>query len=221
MGDNPSGAATVDELAARWARALAAWAIPDPILAQAPESPWGWPASLFRRRPDQIDTVSRRRALEVLPPSGSMLDIGAGAGWASLPLIPPAARVVAVDRDAEMLAAFAAAAEAQGVDHVAAPGRGPEIASQVEMADLVVCHHVLYDVPDLVPFLDALTRHARQRVVVEISPAHPTAWLTPLWRHFWGLERPTEPTAADVVTVLRALGRDAQMTTCQAGEATR
>ena len=68
------------DAAERWQAELAGWAIPDEILAQAPESPWGFPPELFAAPPDPIDTPSRDRALEALPPGGSVLDVGCGGG---------------------------------------------------------------------------------------------------------------------------------------------
>ena len=34
----------------RWRQQLEGWAIPETILAAAPESPWGFPVGLFRSR---------------------------------------------------------------------------------------------------------------------------------------------------------------------------
>src|SRR5690242_19740348 len=94
---------------ARWAEALAAWAIPERILNAAPESPWGFPPGVFvavaRAALDSPWTPTHRRAAEVLPPGGVVLDVGSGAGAASLPVAPPAGRIVAVDQDIEMLRA--------------------------------------------------------------------------------------------------------------------
>jgi len=71
---------------------------------------------------------------------------------------------------------------------------------------VVVCHHVLYNVPDLAEFATALTAHARRRVVVELTPRHPMTALNPLWQRFHGLDRPQRPTVDDAVDALRALG---------------
>jgi hypothetical protein len=79
----------------------------------------------------------------------------------------------------------------------------------VEPADVVVCAHVFYNVPDLDPFVAALTAKARRRVVVELTAAHPQAHLNPLWRHFHGIERPTGPTADDALAILGDMGLDA------------
>jgi SAM-dependent methyltransferase len=199
--------------ARRWREDLDSWAIPAEILDAAPESPWGCPPGLFARAAEEAldkqtgaPTPSLRRALEVLPEDGSVLDVGAGGGAASLPLCPPAATVTAVDQSPEMLARFADLAERQGVGHREVKGRWPDVAGQVEAVDVVVCNHVLYNVGDLVPFVTALTDHARRRVVVEITAEHPQSLLNPLWEHFHGLVRPTRPTAEDAAAVLSDLG---------------
>src|SRR5262249_52363726 len=98
--------ADIDELQARWGQDLAAWAIPEHILAQAAESPWQYPVRVFTRRADdQLASPSGpsyERALEALPAGGSVLDIGSGAGVASLPLGERAERLVAVDPEQAM-----------------------------------------------------------------------------------------------------------------------
>ena len=71
---------------------------------------------------------------------------------------------------------------------------------------MVVCHHVFFNVADAVPFATALTEHARLAVVVEIPVRHPLAGWNPAWKHFWDLDRPTGPTDADLVAVLREAG---------------
>jgi SAM-dependent methyltransferase len=199
--------------ARRWREDLESWAIPPEILAAAPESPWGCPPRLFARAAeeamaarDAAPTPSLRRALEALPDGGSVLDVGAGGGAASLPLCPPAAAVTAVDQSPEMLAKFAGLAEKQGVAHTEVEGLWPAVADRVGPADVVVCNHVVYNVADLVPFVTALTDHARRRVVLEFTAMHPQALLNPLWEHFHGLERPTRPTADDAVALLHDLG---------------
>ena len=201
------------DAAARWSRALASWAIPQEIMDRAPESPWHFSAPLFARvaqrsLDDPVGGPSRRRAREALPDGGTVLDVGAGGGAASLPLAPPAALLTAVDESPEMLAAFATGAAGRGVRHQEAQGRWPDVAGSVEPADVVVCHHVLYNVPDLVPFAAALTAKARRRVVVEISERHPQSNLNHLWKAIHGIDRPTSPVASDAIEVLREMGLD-------------
>lgn len=199
---------TVDAVmrsATRWAEALASWAIPDTILAAAPASPWGFPPDVFRDVAKAAvaapPSPTHRRALDVLRPGGSVLDVGSGAGAASLPLAPPAARIVAVDEDPDMLRALVDLAGGRVVVE-SVPGRWPDVADRVAPVDVVVCANVAYNVADLGPFVVALTRAARHRVVLELSATHPQSALSPLWEHFWGITRPDRPTADDAELVV-------------------
>jgi SAM-dependent methyltransferase len=190
----------------RWRAELAGWAIPDDILAQAPEPPWGFPVELFRAEPDPGESPSRRKAVEVLGQGASVLDVGCGGGTAAMALVPPAELVTGVDSTPAMLTAFAEAAEAKGVAHAEHEGAWADVAPAVPVADVVVCHHVLYNVAELPPFVDALAQHARRRVVVELTAQHPLLRLAPLWRHFHGVDRPDGPDAMLAVAVLREHG---------------
>jgi SAM-dependent methyltransferase len=192
----------------RWRAELAAWAIPDEILAAAPEPPWGFPVELFRAQVEQSDTPSRDIAREALPAGGSVLDVGCGGGAASFALVPPAGRVVGVDSTPEMLTEYAAEAEQRGVEHEEIAGAWPEVAPRAGVSDVVACHHVFYNVADLPPFVAALTSAARHRVVVELTATHPLTASAPLWRHFHGIERPNGPTAELAIDVLREAGLD-------------
>ncbi|MDQ4070396.1 MAG: SAM-dependent methyltransferase, partial [Actinomycetota bacterium] len=68
-----------------WADGLAGWKVPQHILDAAPESPWGYPPSVFAWTPERAaaeadQTPSRRRALEALGEGGTVLDVGVGGG---------------------------------------------------------------------------------------------------------------------------------------------
>lgn len=194
----------------RWRGLLAGWGIPEDILARAPESPWGFPKDLMARRGresvEHEPGTSTRRALEALPEGGSALDVGVGGGGSSLPLATRAGRIVGVDSSEAMLEAFREAAVGLRVEVETVLGTWPEVAPQVPPADVVICHHVLYNVPELEPFVRALDAHARRRVMIEITWHHPLAWMNDLWLRFHGLERPEGPSAEDAAAALRELG---------------
>lgn len=192
--------------AERWSAGLAQWAIPDEILASAEESPWIHPPVLFDVPALIEPTPSHERAREVLPAGGSVLDVGCGGGVAAFALTPPAAYVVGVDHQPAMLEMFARNAAARGVRCDVIEGFWPAVADQAPTCDVVTAHHVVYNVSDIVPFLAALGAHAAHRVVLEMPDHHPLANLSGAWRHFWGLERPLEPTPADLVAVLAEMG---------------
>ena len=71
---------------------------------------------------------------------------------------------------------------------------------------MVTAHQVVYNVADIVPFLQELGRHATRRVVIEMPQRHPLASLSSAWEYFWGLTRPTEPTPDRLLEVLAEIG---------------
>ena len=208
--------ASLTALLDRWREDLAAWAIPEHITAAVADSPWVLPRQVFARRADRLrhdpGGPSFERAWEALDPPGSVLDVGSGAGAACLPLAPRITALTAVDADHEMLGLLAGRAGGAGLAARTIHGRWPDVAGQVGPADVVTCHHVVFNVPDLGPFLEALTGHARRRVVIETAAAHPLTSLNPLWLRFHGLRRPEGPTAADTIGILAAMGHDPRHT---------
>jgi SAM-dependent methyltransferase len=193
-----------------WRDELAAWAIPEHIRASATESPWVLPRQVFARRADRVNTApsgpSYEHAWAALDPPGAVLDVGAGAGAACLPLLARTTELTVVDSDAEMLGLLAERAAAQGVAARCVRGSWPQVAGQVPAADVVTCHHVLYNAPEPVPFVEALTGRARRLVVAEMTDRHPLVSLNELWLTFHGLRRPAGPTADDMLAILDAMG---------------
>ena len=192
--------------AQRWADALAAWAIPDEIMAQAPESPWFHPPALFAAAAEHTapapTTPTHEHVAEATAAGGTVLDVGVGGGAASLPASPPARRIVGVDQSRGMLDEFTRIASARGIETETVEGRWPDVADTVPRADVVVCAHVAYNVADLDAFVRALTDHATRRVVLELTAVHPQSAVSWLWKHFWDVDRPTTPTADDAAAVV-------------------
>lgn len=205
----------------RWRSGLRGWEIPPEILAAAPESPWGFPTAIFAKHADDAvaraeDTLSDAAARQALPAGGSALDVGCGAGAAALRLAtgtPRAGLLIGVDSGPGMLEAFAARAEVAGVDHRQIAGQWPDVAEACPAADVVVCHHVFYNVSDLAPFAQALTARARERVVVELTDVHPLVWMAPMWEAIHGSPRPPGPSADDAAEALQDAGINLRSTT--------
>lgn len=192
--------------ARRWREALEAWSIPESILSQAPESPWIHPPELFDV-PDTVSTSpSHERAKEALEEEASVLDVGCGGGIATYALVPHIRKGIGVDHQAEMLSMYATNGARFGVEVETIEGFWPEVAPEAPVCDVAVAHHVVYNVPDIVPFLRALNEHARSRVVLELPATHPLSNMAAAWQHFWGLERPSGPSPSDLMEVVSEMG---------------
>ncbi|ANY05081.1 class I SAM-dependent methyltransferase [Pseudonocardia sp. HH130630-07] len=205
------------DAAARWTVGQAARGIPEEIRRAAPADPWVHDPADLAPPHEPADSPSHRagralaeRAAARTCAGASVLDVGCGGGTAAFgvagPDPSPVARVVGVDRQADMLASFTAGARARGIPHGTVHGSWPDAAPDAGRHDVVLCHHVLHNVVDLVPFLAALTGAVRSDgggVVLEMSEEHPLTWLDPLWERFHGLRRRAGGTADDVVGVLR------------------
>ena len=194
----------------RWRSELAAWAIPQHITAAVTESPWVLPRTMFARRADRVSAApsgsSFERARAALDLPGTVLDVGSGAGAASLPLLPWCTGLTAVDEHADMLQLLADRAARHGVVPRLITGTWPAAAADAGRADVVTCHHVSFNVAEIEPFLSALTAAARRVVVLEMTAVHPLVALNELWLRFHGLVRPTGPTADDLLAILAAMG---------------
>ncbi|MGD9795525.1 MAG: methyltransferase domain-containing protein [Acidimicrobiia bacterium] len=192
----------------RWRSALTCWAIPPRIADQAPQSPFEIPPELFLPQHQTCSPAARRHALAGLGSGGTLLDIGCGCGAASLPLAPAATMITGLDASAAMLDEFDKQADHAGVPHRTIHGRWPEVAPEAGRHTVVTAHHIIYNVAAIEQFIIDLTQHALKRVVMEVTRSHPQSPLNDLWRHFHGVERPTEPTADDIIAVIRELGID-------------
>jgi SAM-dependent methyltransferase len=205
---------SLGELLDAWRDELAGWAIPEHISQAVTESAWVLPRQVFARRADRLaaapDGPSYRRCWAALDPPGSVLDVGTGAGAACLPLLPRTTALTAVDSDQGMLDLLGervrerAGALTGKVRLVR--GTWPDAAPDAAPADLVTCFNVVYNAPDILPFLAALTASARRLVVLELTAEHPMVSMNALWLRFHGLRRPTGPTADDLVRILAGMG---------------
>lgn len=194
--------------AERWKAGLSAWALPEALLASADESPYGWPQELWKRRsqsemtaaaPTPTATVVGR----LLGLHGTLLDVGAGRGRASLPFAASGHRLVAVEPDADMARGLVEDAHSLGAAVELIPERWPDAADRLGPVDVALSAHVVYDVSDLTEFLSALHEVATVGVVLEMSDVHPWADLAPLYRAVHELDRPDGPSTEDLIDVVR------------------
>ncbi len=227
---------SIDTPAARhWRTQLEAWAIPDVIRAAAVSFPYEMDPNLFRAsaadpvgaagstQPLRSPSLSTQRALDVLTAAdrSSVIDVGCGGGAATMAVADRLHSAVGVDQSSAMLDAFAEEASTRGISCRTVEGTWPATAGEAGTADLVLCHHVAYNVANLAPFVLALDHAAGRRVVMELTLAHPQTANAPLWRQFWDLDRPTGPTADEALAVVHEAGIEATLEIGPAGSLRR
>ena len=137
-------------------------------------------------------------------PARRYLDVGAGTGRYAVPLARAGHEVVAVEPSAGMRAMLEGAHPRITV----VPEPWPVAVARAEIA---FAAHVLYLVADVGPFLDAMTEAATRSCFVLLAAIHSDAMLDPLWRHFHGAPRATNPTFLDVVALLQERGQRARV----------
>lgn len=195
--------------AARWKAELQAWAIPERLLEQADESPYGWPAKLWRRRTQesrsrQETTPTTSLVTRLLGDDGTLVDVGAGTGRSCLPYARAGHRVTAVEKNPGMADGLREEVETEGLEVNVVEGAWPGVADRTPVADVVLSSHVVYDVWDIAPFVRGLDGHGRRGVVLELTDVHPWTKMNHLYRAIHDLDRPDGPSVEDLVQVVVA-----------------
>jgi SAM-dependent methyltransferase len=192
----------------RWRRLLEEWAIPQELLDAVSDSPYGWSTELWKRRTQ----TAREQGFEpptgevvrsLLGSAGTLLDVGAGTGRASLLHAADGHRLTAVEKDSRLAAEFRQRANELGIAALLVEGVWPDVEDEVSVDDVAMCANVVYDVQEIEPFMAALSRHGRGGVVIELTVDHPWSSLAPYYRALHHLERPQGPTYEDLVEVVQ------------------
>lgn len=190
----------------RWRAELEAWVIPQRLLDAAEESPYGWSPWVWERMSAAARSLPPPVTLEIVRDlageDGSVLDVGAGRGRASLPMASLGHELIAVEPDAGMADGFEEEAARLDVSTRLVRGRWPEVAGDIPRTDVVVSANVVYDVAEIGPFLVALDDIARRGVVIELTEFHPRVTTAPLFRAVHNVDRPDGPSVEDLVDVI-------------------
>jgi SAM-dependent methyltransferase len=172
----------------------------------AVRDPWRNRADRFAaysdRLPEDDPLFARLRAL--VRPSDTILDVGAGAGRYALPLARLARSVVAVEPSPAMRHHLEARIAAEAVDNITVvPTAWPD--AVVELADIVLCAHVVYGVREIAPFMQAIDAHTRRACLVAIRvDQHPG--LGELTAALYGTPHLRQPALLDLYPLLADLG---------------
>ena len=172
---------------------------------EPPSDHWAPYAAGFASDPYRTDDPLLERLAQELGPSDTLLDVGAGGGRYTLALALKCRSVTAVEPSASMVAVLRQHFMVFRLGNVSVVESRWEDA-QVDVADVVVCVHVLYVVRDIVPFLRKLEAQARRRVVVVVYQVNPQAYTFPLWEWVHGESRLSLPCLSQLLDVLQELG---------------
>jgi SAM-dependent methyltransferase len=141
------------------------------------------------------------RLAQEVSPSSTLLDVGAGAGRFALPLALRCHHVIAVEPSPGMGAHLRRLALEAGIENVTLVARRWEEA-EVELADVVLCAHVIYMIADIRPFVSQLVKHARTKVCMPTFMRPPMSRFAPFWLWVHGEEKQDVPGAAECMQVL-------------------
>lgn len=211
------------ELGARWNTRILQWGLPPDVVERFSGSPFSLNPASFYPQPDVAEDARRKlmsQLLDELEASDdterpkTVLDVGAGAGSSLSPIADLFDFATCIEANPEMAGAL------RENMHLLYPSsdryRIIEAVFPLEVHDLhpatvVNCSNVVYNVQDLVAFLKALNSLAEHFVVLEATLRHPLYRLNHLFEHFWSVERPIEPTVADIYETVQALGYNAEI----------
>ena len=171
---------------------------------------WQPYAHQFKADPRRTDDSLVNRLLEEVTPELTVLDVGAGGGRLALPLALRCRHLTAVEPSASMCAVFRQQAADFSIRNVTLSETSWDEA-EVGVADVALCAHVVYVVPDIAPFLRKLEAHARQRVLMLLHKEPPQALLYPLWERIHGEKRLRLPGLPEFEEVLTELGIEAHV----------
>ena len=172
-------------------------------------------SSIFRDDPDRtgdpvLDALRARAR-----PGDTWLDIGAGAGRYALPIAKTVREVIALDPSSGMLGALHASMAEHGIDNVrVVEGRWPGALADggslddLGTVDVALIAHVGYDVEAIGPFLDAMERVAKRECLAVLMERSPALIAEPFWPPLHGEARIALPGLPAFVDLLRARGRD-------------
>ena len=159
----------------------------------------------FRADPHRTDDpLLDRLALEVKPHQ-TLIDVGAGPGRLALPLALRCRHLTAVEPSPAMAQAFLEEAGNHNIQNVNLVESTWEDA-QTQPANLVLCSHVLYTARRIDRFIEKLTAHALERVLVVLFWDPPQHRSYPLWPDVHGEPRLPLPAAPQLLELLDEMG---------------
>jgi SAM-dependent methyltransferase len=213
--------ATRAELETAWASRVQANRDQVDRLREVPDGPdfYAPVTGLFRADPRRTDEPVLEALRSLVAAGEGWLDIGAGAGRYALPIALVAGEVIAIDPSQGMLSTLGELMADFGIGNVRAiRGRWPpstELAAELgsfPCADVALIAHVGYDIEEIDPFVDAMEAATRRLCVAVLMDRQPASVADPFWPPVHGEARVSLPALPEFVELLRARGRDPNVT---------
>lgn len=170
-------------------------------------------------RPDRRPSLELPALLELARPEDVWRDIGAGGGRLAVPLAGVVQHVIAVEPSESMRAALESVAAEAGVTNVeAVPDRWPPAdVATVEVVDVSLAAHSIYDIADIGPFIEALERSTRRTCVVALGDRARGGYWGEVFAAAHGESMAVLPSMREFVTVLGSLERALEVRIVPAG----
>jgi hypothetical protein len=167
---------------------------------------WAASAALFRLDPRRTLEPNTAAVSSLVGPDDVVIDVGGGAGRVSLPIALGCKQVVNVEPSAAMREQFAESAAGAGIVNAhSIDGMWPDAAASVE-GDIVILANVTYFVRDIVPFVEALDRAARKRVIIAVWSVPPPNDASSVFALLHGEPQALVPSHAELLPVLWEMG---------------
>lgn len=154
-----------------------------------------------------------RPSLELPPllaharPDDTWLDIGAGGGRFALPLSEHVARVIAVEPSEAMRRVLGEAIRDENRTNIEVRNLAWPDPAWTDDVDVSFAAHSIYDIRDILPFLDAMERHTRRMCVAILVDQPRGAHLARLFEAIHGEPFAPLPGLREFIALLSARGR--------------
>ena len=164
-------------------------------------------AGMFRADPSRRDEPTLEVLRELVEPTDTVLDIGAGGGRYALPLALCSREVIAVEPSEGMRRVLTEGMHAYTITNIqTVDARWPDDTSRLH-GDVALMSHIGYDIEDIGGFLDAMESATRRLCIAVLLSQPPPAEADRFWPMVHGVERAALPSLPEFLTLLLARGR--------------